>query len=249
MQRNVVLQALVRLAASLVAIGVLAASPAFAGDRANLNILGYSEDGRYFAFEEYGVHDGSGGNYSDIYVIDLPADKWTYGSPFTVEEGGDAADTPPLAQTRAKALAKAQEKLKPLKIGTPAEILVLLGDGVPDADGKSTVFANTMCCNPGATENGRFTLTLKTFPAELNEDYCTDMDSVGYSLAFNDGATTTMLHQDGATLPKSRGCTLDYRLYAVVAPFEGEGSRVAIISSYPFGFEGPDRRFLVVPID
>jgi len=98
---------LVRLAASLVAIGALAASPAFAGDRANLNILGYSEDGRYFAFEEYGVHDGSGGNYSDIYVIDLPADKWTYGSPFTVEEGGDAADTQPLGPTGAKALPKA----------------------------------------------------------------------------------------------------------------------------------------------
>ena len=249
MIRIVVLQALARLAVSLAVAIALSASPALAGDRANLNILGYSEDGRYFAFEEYGVHDGAGGNYSSIYVIDLPADKWTYGLPFTVEEGGDTEDTPPLAQTRAKALAKAQEKLKPLKVGTPVEILVLLGDGVPDADGKSMVFANTTCCSPGATEDGRFTLTLETFPAKLNEDYCTDMESVGYSLAFNDGATTTILHQDGNTLPKSRGCTLDYRLYAVVAPFAGKGSTVAIISSYPFGFEGPDRRFLVVPID
>lgn len=248
MKRNVVLQALAQLAVSLAAAIVLSAGPALAGDRANLNILGYSEDGRYFAFEEYGVHDGAGGNYSSVYVVDLPADKWTYGSPFTAEEGGDTEDTPPLAHTRARAIAKAQEKLTPLKIGVPAEILVLLGDGVPNADGKSMIFANTMCCSPGASEDGRFTLTLKTFPAKLNEDYCTDMNSVGYSLAFNDGATTTMLHQDDDTLPKSRGCTVDYRLYAVVAPFEGKGSTVAIISSYPFGFEGPDRRFLVVPI-
>jgi len=226
----------------------LAAAPAIAGDRANLNILGYSEDGRYFAFEEYGVFDGSGGNYSHIYIVDLPADKWTYGSPFTVEEGGDTEGPPPLAQTRAKALAKAQEKLKPLKISTSVEILALLGDGVPDADGKSMVLANTVCCAPGATDDRHMTLTLKTFPAKLNEDYCTDMASVGYSLSFNDGATTTVLHKDDATLPKSRGCTLDYRLYAVVAPFEGDGEWVAFISSYPFGFEGPDRRFLVVPI-
>src|SRR3569833_2885359 len=107
MKRNVVLQALARLAVSLAVAIALSASPALAGDRANLNILGYSEDGRYFAFEEYGVHDGAGGNYSSIYVIDLPADKWTYGLPFTVEEGGDTEDTPPLAQTRAKARANA----------------------------------------------------------------------------------------------------------------------------------------------
>ena len=248
MQRNVVLQASARLAASLVAALMLAVAPALAGDRANLNILGYSEDGRYFAFEEYGVHDGSGGNYSHIFVVDLAADKWTYGSPFTVEEGGDTEDTPPLAHTRAKALAKAQEKLKPLKINTSVEILALLGDSVPDADGKSMLLANTVCCAPGATDDRHMTLTLKTFPAKLNEDYCNDMASVGYSLSFNDGTTTTVLHKDGATLPKSRGCTLDYRLYAVVAPFDGAGQWVAIISSYPFGFEGPDRRFLVVPI-
>jgi predicted secreted protein len=50
-------------------------------------------------------------------------------------------------------------------------------------------------------------------------------------------------------LPKSRGCPTDYRLYAVVAPFQQAEPRIALISSYPFGFEGPDRRFLAVPLD
>jgi predicted secreted protein len=249
MKQNVVLAATARLAASLVALAISAGAPALAADRANLNMLGYSEDGRYFAFEEYGIHDGSGGNYSSIYVVDLPADKWVYGSPFSVDEGGDMDETPPLSETRAKALAKAQEKLKPLKIDTPAEILALLGDGVPDADGKQMVFANTLCCTPGATQDPRFTLSLTTFPAKLDEDYCAEMASVGYALSFNDGTTTTVLHRDGDSLPRSRGCTLDYRLYAVVAPFEGNGPPVVVISSYPFGFEGPDRRFLVVPIN
>ena len=61
--------------------------------------------------------------------------------------------------------------------------------------------------------------------------------------------TSGELHKDGDTLPKSRRCPQDYRLYAVVAPFEQFRPRVAIISSYPFGFEGVDRRFLAVPID
>lgn len=247
MKRNVVLAVTARLAASLSAL-LLLALPALAGDRANLDMLGYSEDGRYFAFEEYGTHDGSGGTYSSIYIVDLKADKWVFGSPFTVDEGGDMDEAPPLSQTRAKAIAKAQDKLAPLKLETPVQILALLGDGVPDADGKQMVFARTICCAPGATDDTHFTLKLTTFPAKLDEDYCADMQSVGYALSVSDGSTTAVLHQDGATLPRSRGCTLDYRLYAVVEPFEANGTPVAVISSYPFGFEGPDRRFLVVPI-
>ena len=60
---------------------------------------------------------------------------------------------------------------------------------------------------------------------------------------------------DGDVLPSSRGCTLDYRIYAVVGPFseyygvDFTARRVAIIASYPFGFEGVNRRFLAVPID
>src|SRR5690606_36811639 len=42
-------------------------TPAFAGDTASLDVLGYSPDGKVFAFEEYGIADGSGFPYSNIY--------------------------------------------------------------------------------------------------------------------------------------------------------------------------------------
>src|SRR3569623_865666 len=45
--------ALARLAASLIAI-LLLVLPALAGDRAELNVLGYTKAYRYFAFEEFG---------------------------------------------------------------------------------------------------------------------------------------------------------------------------------------------------
>lgn len=56
------------------------------------------------------------------------------------------------------------------------------------------------------------------------------------------------IHRD-EVLPKSRGCVLDYRLYAVVIPGldAPQGTGVAVVSTYPGGFEGPDRRFLAVP--
>lgn len=249
MQPSVVRAALARLAASAVAVLALCAAPVQAGDIANIQFLGYSEDGRYFAFEEFGIHDGSGGAYSHIYVVDLPADKWTYGSPFSVDEIADAAEGRPLATVRAEALAKAQEKLRPLRIGAPVQIMALIGDGIPDEPGRHLAYSFPICCGPGATDEHRFTLTLETFPATLEADYCAEMSSVGYRLTYDDGTGSRVLHEDGAILPKSRGCTLDYRLYAVVQPFEGPGGQVAIISSYPFGFEGPDRRFLAVPID
>ena len=240
--------ALARRAARLLAIFVALATPALAADRANLDVLGYSADGRYFAFEQHGVQDGSGAPYSDVFIVDLPGDKWLPGTPVSVIEGLETDEPPPLSEVRAKALAKAQPKLSALGINVPAETLVLLGDGVPDDDGKTLVFAEPQCCSPGATQDPRYTLTLSSFPAKLNEAYCADMQSVGYALSISDGKTSTQLHRDGAILPGSRGCTLDYRLYAVVAPSSGIGPRVVLISSYPFGFEGPDRRFLAVPI-
>jgi predicted secreted protein len=42
-----------------------------AGDYANLNFVGFSKDGRYLAFEEYGVQDGSGFPYSSYYFVDV----------------------------------------------------------------------------------------------------------------------------------------------------------------------------------
>eukprot|EP01036_Dinobryon_divergens_P042760 gene42760-56842_t len=80
MQRNGVLAASARLAASCLALLTLAVVPALAGDRALIDFIGYSEDGQYFAFEEYGIGDGSGAPYSHIFIVDLAADAWGDGA-------------------------------------------------------------------------------------------------------------------------------------------------------------------------
>ena len=71
-------------ATSLLAAGLLLSGltpTASAGDMASLDILGYSRDGSVFAFEEFGVFDGSGGAYSNIYFIDIKADRFLPGTP------------------------------------------------------------------------------------------------------------------------------------------------------------------------
>jgi len=242
--------ALARLAASLI-LFLMSLMPALAGDRAELNVLGYSKDYRYFAFEEFGEFDGSGGNYAHIYVVDLSDDSWVPGTPFSTEQNGDTDDViPSLAAIRAKTMSLAAPMLQDLKIEVPATTLVLLGDGVAKADGKTMTTAFPSCCGSADTdETAALTLTLSMFPSKSAVE-CPVEEAFGYTLSatFADG-TSGELHKDGDTLPKSRRCPQDYRLYAVVAPFEQFRPRVAIISSYPFGFEGVDRRFLAVPID
>lgn len=250
MIRTAVRAASARLVASLAGLLLLLA-PALAGDRALIDFLGYSADGKYFAFEVYGIQDGSGAAYSDIFIVDLPADKWVFGSPFSVNSFADPnPEDRPLVEVRAAARAKAASRLEALALHQPVEILALLGDGVPDADGKTLAWSTPLCCGPGQTAADALGLVLETFPIASTEEYCQELEPVGYALFFTEGDSSAELHRDGGTLPRSRRCTLDYRLYAVVQPYWGApGGRVAIISTYPFGFEGPDRRFIAVPID
>ena len=64
---------------------VLSTDIAVSGDFATRHIHGFSADGKLFAFEEYGVQDGSGFPYSTIYIIDTDTDNWTAGSPFKAQ--------------------------------------------------------------------------------------------------------------------------------------------------------------------
>lgn len=251
MKRNVVLAGTARLAASLLALLLLAIAPALAGDRALLNVIGYSQDGSYIAFEEFGVRDGSGGFYSHIFVVDLGKDSWVKGSPYSIETTGDDGDDKrSLADVRKAVMAMAAPTIAALKIDVPAETLNLLPDGVPDMDGKSMVVDTPSCCGSNDVDTSiELRLKLATFPSKMAEQCMVD-EAVGYSLTVDywDG-TSAVVHTDGDTLPKSRSCPQDYRLYSVVTPFQSGFNRVAFISTYPFDFEGVSRRFLVVPLE
>ena len=222
------------------------ALPAQAGDRALLDPIGYSPDGRYFAFEEYGIRDGSGFPYSSIYLVDLPADAWVKGSPVRVSLEDENAS---LASARARARREAEDGLARLDITEPAQLIALNGDGEA-GDGLSLAFGAPGHEAGALLEESR--LGLEIFAADSPEDCETYLGEKpkGFGLVLEDETGKHALHRDGATLPASRGCPLTYRIYGVVArPDTGSlESAVAIVAVYPHGFEGPDRRFLAVPL-
>jgi predicted secreted protein len=222
-------------------------SPALAGDRAILDVIGYSQDLRYFAYAEYGELDGIGLAYSSIYIVDLNSGDFAGGSPFRAE--ADEETQQPIAEMRIKAQDAAKAGLATLKIDTPAEIEALSGDGVigPSATMR---FGLPAYGEPGATE-GDYTLTLDSFDLPLS-DICQEKigrPGQGFALSLSGDGPKRELHRD-ATLPDWRGCSVGYRLYAAVMPHETAdlSHGVAIVSSYPFDFEGSDRRFVIVPL-
>lgn len=235
------------LRAALLALLSLAFSlPAQAGDRSLIDFIGFSEDFRYFAFEEFGIQDGSGFAFSNIFVVDLDTDSWVVGTPIRVLAQSDAR---PLAEVRAEAAERAADHMTEFGLDVPVEIAALIGDGAPDLDGQTLDFGAPGIA-PGEV-SGRYSLALSQFEA-VAASPCADWFGVqpkGYGLILSDAGVSREVHKDG-NLPRSRGCPLDYRLYAVVMPFGGAtiSNAVAIVSVYPGGFEGPDRRFLAVPL-
>lgn len=235
---------MVRLAVSLCAV-LCAALPALAGDRAVLDIIGYSEDARYFAFEEYGIQDGSGFAYSNIYIVDLATDSWV-DKPIRAEAEGEGKALPTV---RADARAAAAGPIGDLGIDYPADIVALNGDGVPDTDAQTLRFGVPGYL-PGSVI-GDHELVLSRFDTTA-DDPCKawfSSEPQGYELWIDDGASERLIHRDGA-LPRSRGCATSYRLYGVALPYMAQSidDGVVLISVYPGGFEGPDRRFLAVPL-
>lgn len=235
-------------AGAVAGLSMVAASmaPAVAGDRSLIDYVGFSEDFRYFAFEEFGIQDGSGFAYSNIYVVDLTSDSWVIGTPIRVQAD---SDTRSLADVRKEAMERAGDHVSEFKIDVPVETAAMIGDGVPGIDAQSLTFG-TPGYVPGSV-SGNYTLSLTQFEAKAVSpcDEWFGIQAKGYQLDIADGGAGRLVYRDGG-LPRSRGCPTDYRLYSVVMPYTQTtlAKAVAIVSYYPAGFEGPDRRFLAVPL-
>ena len=145
-----------RIAGALVAI-VLACGTAMAGDYAQREILGFSPDGHTFAFEEYGVQDGSGFPYSNIYVVDTSDDSWVAGTPIRVRRDDE---TVPLATVRADARKQSSALLNKYGIVPVGETLV----SNPMTEIGADPYVVRFLTNPYVHTDRIWTLTLTPLP-------------------------------------------------------------------------------------
>ncbi|WP_029076070.1 DUF2259 domain-containing protein [Kaistia adipata] len=228
------------LRASLAAIlGAVAILPAAAGDFAERTLLGFSADGGRFAFEEFGIQDGSGFPYANIFVIDTTKDGWVPGTPVRVrlddEEQGIAA-------ARRAAAEQAAAHLKGIE--RPGTLLA----SNPITESGRDPYKLAFKRHPALQLDGpELALELETIPlpAPANDD--PDYKTHGFRLVLKTEAGETVLHED-QSLPASRGTALDYRIHDVVIdqPFGQPATLVVLVQVLTRGFEGPDGRYLAV---
>jgi predicted secreted protein len=241
-----------RLKAALVAL-LLGSSAAVAADGAAFNALGYSPDSRYFAFEQYGVQDGSGFPYWDIFIIDLKTNEWVKGTPARALVESEEAKP---SDARDKAMAAAAPLLGDRNITEPAEIIAANPATEVVADRSHMIFDRwytSMGAKPGGsgTDIIRHELVVEPLPLP-RANGCAEAfgENFGFRLTIKDlrAGTARTLHEDKA-IPASRNCPFGYDVAAVVsqAGYPVTDRLVAIIGVYSMGFEGANHRFIAVP--
>lgn len=226
-------------------------SASYAADGAKFRALAFSNDGQYFAFEQYGVQDGSGFPYADIFVLDLELDRWVPGTPIRVREENETGG---LRATRLKAAQAAKSLFNQLKLDETPEILAANPFTEVVADRNRIRFHDhfnfSMGILSGPEAQGTFDLTLSPAKISTPENCTGETDVQGLKLELRNNKTNTsvVVHED-RSLPASRGCTLGYDIEAIVQPpDEVEGGKlIAIIGVSARGFEGADRRFIAFP--
>ena len=223
---------------------VITVPQALAADAAKRKILGFSPDGRYFAFEQYGVQDGTGFPYSDIFIIEIEPDVWLKGTPIRrlVRRGGYDVE-----KVRDAVRIKADPFLWRLNIGTIGKHIV--ADPAEKSEDAARFIALTIPNEKNTEGLGRVRLRLTEVAMPLDGCATIGEKTRGFVLVLEDetGQPIRILEED-TEIPKSRGCPIHYGISDVlVLPRKNTGpALIVIISIYRFGFEGFDRRFIAI---
>jgi len=229
---------------------LLFSSAAQAGDFASEDVIGFSPDGRYFGFEEYGVEDGSGFPYSNIFIIDLETDTFVPQTPVRERLDDEKAA---LNDARAAARERAQALFSQYQLTLPATTVYArgLGDFANFEGGLTQEIVTKIYfpdfSDPTAPARDGFDLILRHIPAPSVAS-C-PIDTIGFQLEKIDpDGKRRFVHRDEKIF-KSRGCPLKYRISKVYVPaFEKGDFAAVLISVFQTGFEGLDQRFIVFPV-
>lgn len=232
---------------ALALIVCLRACTAAAGDIAEHRILGFSPDASVFAFEEFGVQDGSGFPYATIYFVETATDSWLEGTPIRVQLRDETAS---LAQARAQARQEAEPLLAENDVEDRWLTLAHSPLGEYEQSPTSLSFGLPKPWNALEDIDQRFEAELDIYYAETPGQDCVTFIGdrpTGFRLRLRQAeGAESVLHED-ETIPRSRGCPITYRITRVVAPDSYPIERVVVlVSVLRFGFEGADRRFLAV---
>jgi len=202
-------------------------SSAYSGDTSSYDLIGFSKDGKYIAFERYGNQDGSGFPYSEIFFVDVLKNSYV-SKPFkTIIEDGDAENA---VQARKKNKEKASSKFATLNIvkGNRGRKVYQKGQQQPVSEISFDLIGN------------KYRIILKEFESDKMCDFGYKAKIFELKLIVNN--KIQILQKDNQP-PVSRGCPFSYHIENVFI----NGNKIAVILDYGTpGFEGPNHRQIVI---
>lgn len=238
----------------LIAVAILSLSSlAFAGDAAKLTHIGFSGDGKSYAFMQSGVQDGSGFAYAEIKFLDTASNSYTAKAVSVLQDEEDTIST--LADIEDKAIKSAEATLKSLEISTSLKGDVLVSRKISDLEArklKEVSFSNGPII--GGLSAPAYKVKLSTSKAKpAAGSFCMEDNSalkLKLELVNLTTKKTTVLQED-KTLPASRGCAHGYEIEDVVVINPDQSSELAakvvvLIRVFTIGFEGEDVRYMAV---
>ncbi|MEZ5668817.1 MAG: DUF2259 domain-containing protein [Alphaproteobacteria bacterium] len=249
-----------KAAVMIAATWLAGAGVAQAGDRAEAAVIGFSADGRYAAYEQYGVQDGSGYPYAQIHILDVAAGGPVQGAPFGVMLTEEDLPEPQLydeglATARADVRALAADALAAHGIDGSRQGIAVLNRLTGDLNAPEREARFSIDAAMGLTVRDDLLLRLNAWPAAsaVCESYGVDaIQQLAVELIQRGGYARETLLQDDGTV-EGRTCPGSYRIAQIVAFAPEQGGPASMAESYVLlvliaveelpGFEGPDTRY------
>jgi len=226
-------------------LGLLTAftlSSARAGDLASLEFWGFSPDGRFLTFEQFGTMDGSGFPFSRLAVVNVPGNIFVDYAEKVVKEGIVLNERTYTAQTLAQSL-----KRTGVRRGLTGTLVFQKGPVLEgDSDYSLTLTSADLPKAAKFTLDGKdYTLELTERPAPPITDDCREyaqFPAALLELKLSSGATSRVIQKD-VRLPNTRKCVYSYGIARI---YRYRSSVAVFLRTLSPGFEGPNLGWMVV---
>lgn len=218
------------------------ANIAHAGDAALSRIIGFSPDGKYFAFEQYGIGDASGHPYSEIFFIDTINNVWAE-KPVRVNIEDETAN---ISKARIMAVAQATPIIK--KLGTTLHGFTLASNPITQFNGDKYIVEFGINPNAPRYYSYKIQLSLRDIKSQKCESFAPETKIFDLVLTSQSNQGIDRNYSDNS-LPTSRNCALDYSISEIhyFEAVNGDVVFMTFVNIMSYGWEGLDRRFMVIP--
>jgi predicted secreted protein len=218
---------------------------AWSGDATTLNFIGFSKEGDYLAFQQYGITEGEGVGHATTYFVDVKGNKYAAKLTESRKEDAKTETIAELSQANLEQAKPELEKLGIIKDNVGTQVVTRLFSDV-GANPKKAEFALGMTSLASIIPPQKtFVLTLQTENAKAESDCSNLGETKNLTLKLeNTNAKKSKTLQEDKDIPKSRGCPLDYRIQDVYV--YNEKYIAVFINIFSHGFGGQNMRYLVV---